>query len=499
MGNSSTSAKGLYVKSKLGQTFSGDSDDEMDLENPETKREMRARRKQRQKEFNKKKLERQKKKESLQQKWNENRASMQRRIDTMSYTLHAPPASFRAFKALVAAEYNGVDVTVADFDAAAVAALSPTGKAPVLQINRTGQVIFESNAIARFLAKIRTDTGLCGDNVMEGAAIDSWVDFAANEVELPASIWFYPVAGYMPFNKDAYGKAKGDLAKALEILNSHLLTRTYLVGDQVTLADITVASALVYPMKLVCDKAFLKPFGNVVRWFTTCVNQPQFKAVVGEVVLCKAELAAPGQVIAGGKKEAEKGGGKKKKDKKADGPAAAEAAPAAPVKKAEHPYKIMDREAPSSFNMDVWKKAYSNSPTYEAAMETFWGSFDAEGWSIWHQVYNFNEENKRIFMTSNAIGGFQQRSDEVRKWAFGVMDVLGTEETSLEIKGVWLLRGDTVEHLINANDDANWYTWTKLAGKDMPATDEVKKQVFDYWCSENELEGKPIQDSKVFK
>jgi len=417
----------------------------------------------------------------------------------MSYTLHAPAGSFRAFKALIAAEYNGVDVTVADFDAAAVSALSPTGKAPILQVNKTGDVIFESNAIARFLAKIRSDTGLYGGSVMESAAIDSWVDFAANEVELPASIWFYPVAGYMSFSQEAYTKAKDDVAKALSILNNHLLTCTYLVGNQITLADITVVSALVYPMKLVCDKNFLKPYGNVVRWFTTCVNQPQFKAVLGDVVLCKAELAAPGQEIAGagksGKATAKKDAGKKKEKKVEAEPEPVEA----PVKKEEHPYKIMDREAPSEFSMDAWKKTYSNAATYQDAMKTFWEVYDANGWSIWHMNYKYNEENKKIFMVSNAIGGFQQRTDEVRKWAFGVMDCLGTEETTLEIKGIWLLRGDTVEHLTNANDDANWYDWTKLAGKDLPPSEEVKQRVFDYWCSESELEGKPIQDSKVFK
>lgn len=64
---------------------------------------------------------------------------------------------------------------------------------------------------------------------------------------------------------------------------------------------------------------------------------------------------------------------------------------------------------------------------------------------------------------------------------------------------MWLLRGDTVEHMIQANDDANWYEWTKLAGKDMDPSDEVKAQVAAYWINETELEGKPIQDSKVFK
>lgn len=410
----------------------------------------------------------------------------------MSYTLHAPQGSFRAFKALIAAEYNGIDVEVADFNAETLKTLSPTGKAPVLET--PGGVIFESNAIARYLAKIRRDTGLAGDSVYDEAAIDAWVDFAANEVELPASIWFYPALGYMPFNKEAYEKAKVDLAAALKTLNDYLLTKTYLIGDKVTLADIVVASALLYPMKLVCDKAYLKPFGNVVRWFTTCVNQPQFKKVVGTVAMCKKETLAAGQAApAAAKKEQGKG---KKKDKKKE---QAADAPPPPPKKVEHPYKIMDRESPTKFINDAWKKIYSNADNLDDAMTKFWEIFDKEGWSLWYQVYNYNDENKRTFMTSNAVGGFIQRSDEIRKWAFGIMHVLGSEDTVLEIRGVWLFRGDTVEHMKNANDDANWYTWTKLAGKGLDPTDEVKKQVRDYWIEEEKLEDKPIADSKIFK
>jgi len=409
----------------------------------------------------------------------------------MSYTLHAPQGSFRAFKALIAAEYNGVDVEVADFDPETVKTLSPTGKAPILET--PGGVIFESNAIARYLAKIRRDTGLAGDSVYDEAAIDSWVDFSANELELPATVWFYPALGYMPFNKDAYEKAKKDLATALGKLNDYLLTKTYLVGDKITLADISVASALLYPMKLVCDKAYLKPFGNVVRWFTTCVNQPEFQKVVGTVAMCKKETLAAGQAAPAAPKA--QGGGKKKKDKKKE----KDDAPPPPPKKVEHPYKIMDREAPSKFSMDAWKKTFSNAKSGDEAMTKFWDIFDKEGWSLWHQNYNYNDENKMIFMTSNAVGGFQQRSDEIRKWAFGVMHVLGAEGSLIEIKGMWLFRGDTDQYMKDANDDANWYTWTKLAGKGLDPTDEAKKQVRDYWVEEETLEDKPIADQKCFK
>ena len=120
-----------------------------------------------------------------------------------SYTLHAPAGSFRAFSALIAAEYNGVNVTVADWDAASVAAMSPTGKAPVLVLPGGQQTIFSSHAIARYIAGIRRDSGLTGSSLMEQASVDAWMDFASTELELPVCVWFYPTAGYMPFQKAA--------------------------------------------------------------------------------------------------------------------------------------------------------------------------------------------------------------------------------------------------------------------------------------------------------
>lgn len=416
----------------------------------------------------------------------------------MAHKLYTTESNFRAFKTLIAAEYNSVNVEAVTVDASdsSIAALSPTGKLPVLATPKGN--IFESNAMARYVAGMRRDTELMGTSFFESAQVDSWVDFTAHEVEVPMSLWVYPVLGYMPFNLEIYTKAKADFGNALKTLNDYLTTRTYLVGEKITLADIVVISALVYPMKLVADKAFLKPYGNVVRYFNTCVNQPEFKAVIGDVKMCAAENHAEGSPVKNAAPAAAKKGEKKKKEAKKDAAPAADApAPAAP--KVEHPYKIMDKEAKSPFNMDAWKKTYSNCKTYEAAMANFWENFDAQGWSLWHQCYNFNEENKRAFMTSNAVGGFQQRTDEIRKWAFGIMDVLGSEETSLEIKGVWLLRGQTVDHLKNANDDANWYTWKLLAGEGTPINDEAKKIVAEYWCSEENLEGKPIVDSKVFK
>lgn len=214
-----------------------------------------------------------------------------------SYTLHTPAGNFRAFKILIAAEYNSIPIDVPEFDPNQATSLSPTGKAPVLQ-TPSGNVLFESTSITRFIAKLRRDTGLTGNgSIVEEATVDQWCDFTANKIELPACVWWYPVAGYMPFQKAAYERAKGDLSKALFTLNAHLKKSSsqFLVNDQVTLADIVVASALVYPFKLVCDGKYLKEFPEVVSWFKKCVDQDEFKAVIGEVTMCKKEVKADGQ------------------------------------------------------------------------------------------------------------------------------------------------------------------------------------------------------------
>lgn len=117
----------------------------------------------------------------------------------------------------------------------------------------------------------------------------------------------------MPFSQSAYEKAKMDLAAGLAVLEKHLSDKTYLVGSELTLADICVACTLLYPFKLVCDKAYLAPYPHVLKWFQNCVGQDEFKAIVGQVTLCKNETLAPGQT---------------KTDNK---PAAAPAAAAAPA------------------------------------------------------------------------------------------------------------------------------------------------------------------------
>lgn len=221
-----------------------------------------------------------------------------------TYTLVAPEASFRAFAPLIVAEINQIPVHIRT-DIQEFQSKSPTGKFPILIIEYPGDkeedlVLFSSHAIARYLAHLRTDSSLqasSSSSLKERSAIDHWLDWSSQHLELPACVWFYPVAGYMPFQLSAYQKAKEDFKECLRVLNEHLLKNKtdYLVkNDQLSLADIVIASTLLYPFKLVVGPSDREDFPQVMEWFQRVVTEPEVQQVVGQVTLCQEELKAPG-------------------------------------------------------------------------------------------------------------------------------------------------------------------------------------------------------------
>lgn len=137
------------------------------------------------------------------------------------------------------------------------------------------------------VASYKEDTQLLGQTKSEAGLVQQWVHFSDNELSPNVGTWIFPILGFIPYNKPAHEKAVDSLRRALSVLDNHLLTRTYLVGECVTLADIVVATALILPYKTVFDKKFRKEYINATRWFVTAVNQKQFKAVIGEVPLCE--------------------------------------------------------------------------------------------------------------------------------------------------------------------------------------------------------------------
>jgi len=218
-------------------------------------------------------------------------------------TLYTYPENFKAFKALVAAEYSGSKVQVVstppDFVLGETNATKeflakfPLGKVPAFE-SKDGKLLNCANAISIYLANDQ----LRGVGVEAKTEIQQWISFADNEILPPACAWVFPCMGIMAFNKQANERAKTDLKSALSVLDAHLKTKTFLVGERVTLADICCMCNLLLPFKWVLDPESRSGFNNVTRWFLTVANQPQAKTVIGETSLCSKAAAFDAKAFA---------------------------------------------------------------------------------------------------------------------------------------------------------------------------------------------------------
>lgn len=72
------------------------------------------------------------------------------------------------------------------------------------------------------------------------------------------------------------------IVNLLKTLNTHLESRTYLVTERITHADIVVASVLKTVFAKHVDKAGREAAPNVVRFYDTVGNQPKLKEFLGE-------------------------------------------------------------------------------------------------------------------------------------------------------------------------------------------------------------------------
>jgi len=216
------------------------------------------------------------------------------------YVLHSTPNP-NAKKTQIASLYGGLKVEFpqpfkmgVDNKTPEFLKKNPNGKVPTL--DSPDGPIWESNAIAKYITRKGNDKGLYGANDYESSVVDQWIEFYRSQAEADIAQWYYPVGGWREFDRQKYEDAKKNIHSFLEIVNRNLdHGKEWLVGNRVTLADITLFCSFLPPIQHLLDPEFLKPFPNFVAWVHRCLSQPNFKAVVGDIVLCTKEKQ-PGEL-----------------------------------------------------------------------------------------------------------------------------------------------------------------------------------------------------------
>lgn len=432
----------------------------------------------------------------------------------MALLLHTSNSNKNAFKALIAADYVGVKIECTQNFEFGVSnrtpeflKLNPFGKVPVLET--PDGPLFESNAIARYVARLVEDSPLLGSSAYESALIEQWIDVATTEVDAVFSKWLYPLLGFRPYVEQAVEAAFTEVTRSLVVLNSYFASNTYLVGHSVTLADIVMACNLLMAFRTAFTKEFLSAYPHLERYFWTMANQPNFKKHFGIVQLAEKLPSPPSTkqenpAKKGSQqqpKQTPKPQEKKPKAKetpsepKEEQPVLDEEEEEKPKPKPKNPLDLLP---PSPMILDEWKRLYSNTKAKDfrdVAIKGFWNMFDPEGYSLWFCDYKYNDENTVTFVTMNKVSGFLQRMDLARKYAFAKICILG-EAAPFKIKGVWLFRGSEIPKMVQDECyDAELYEWTKV---DL-ADEGQKERVNAYFEEPDEIDGEKLLEAKCFK
>ncbi|RBW57398.1 glutathione S-transferase family protein [Ruegeria sp. A3M17] len=198
----------------------------------------------------------------------------------MTIELHCFGESGNSYKAALALEMSGLDwePVFVDFFKGVTrtpeyrAEVNEMGEAPVLVDGdfRTSQ----SGAIQAYVTEISGKFG--GKNRDENYDILRWVLWDNHKLSSMAGLTRFLI-NFLPEqhqNPDVIAFNQGRLKAAYDVLNAHLEGRDWIVGDDVTNADLSCCSYLYYPEPFGFDRA---DWPHIDAWLTRLSEQPGWK------------------------------------------------------------------------------------------------------------------------------------------------------------------------------------------------------------------------------
>eukprot|EP00918_Siedleckia_nematoides_P004607 GHVU01010264.1.p1 GENE.GHVU01010264.1~~GHVU01010264.1.p1 ORF type:complete len:359 (+),score=84.25 GHVU01010264.1:598-1674(+) len=276
-------------------------------------------------------------------------------------------------------------------------------------------------AMMRHLARCRPDAELYGRTLIEAAQVDTNMDAVFVHLEMPMT----------SCDNGCNEEKKKEVQMALTHFNEKLATKTFLVGERLSIADIALAAVVLTAGCSKVEAMIDTELPHLKRFLNTMKALPQWTGTKK----CPGPGAGPC---------CKKAGGATCGATAAAAPAAASAADKVddekPAPKEKNP---LDSLPPSPLIMDEWKRVYSNTKDlYGTAMPWLWEHFDKEGYCFFFMKYDKLEDECKVdFVSSNQLKGFLQVFDPAfRKYSFGVHNVVG-EPGNFDIQGVWMFRG----------------------------------------------------------
>lgn len=159
----------------------------------------------------------------------------------------------------------------------------PLGKVPAFE-GADGTNLFESDAMTQYIAESGPAAAqLMGATPAERAVVRQWICYAQGEVLDPVTQLALWRLNIRPYDEATETNALQRLERSLVCLETHLKGRTWFVNnDKLSLADITVASALVWGFSMVIDAEMRQKYPTTVAWYERTIEADGVKQAFGE-------------------------------------------------------------------------------------------------------------------------------------------------------------------------------------------------------------------------
>lgn len=153
-------------------------------------------------------------------------------------------------------------------------ALNPNRTVPVLVDGDFS--LWESNACVRYLCAKFGDADWALPNVEAQAKADQWMDWYLTSLHPPMTVLFWQLIRTEPAKQDAAKIADAIAASARlwALLDRHLETSAYVLGERLSMADIPVGSSA---YRWHCMDFERPEFPNVQRWWDGLVARDTYK------------------------------------------------------------------------------------------------------------------------------------------------------------------------------------------------------------------------------